>query len=50
MLRKIIMWAAVIFIVYYLAAYPSGAAHFLHGAVGWLGKAGHSMATFVNSL
>ena len=50
MLKKVLTWVAIIFVVYYLAAYPTGAAHFVHGAFTWLKGAGHSMATFVNSL
>ncbi len=50
MLRKIITWAIVIFIVYYLATDPSGAASALHHAFNGLKSAGNSMSRFVNSL
>ena len=50
MAKKVLTWAAIIFIVYYVATSPAGAAHFVHGAFGWLGQAGHSMALFVNNL
>lgn len=50
MLKKIIGWAIVIFIVYYLATDPHGAAHFVHGVFTWLQGAGRSLATFVNDL
>jgi hypothetical protein len=50
MLKKIITWAIVIFIVYYLATQPTGAAHFVHGVFNWLKDAGKSLSTFVNSL
>jgi hypothetical protein len=49
-LRKVITWAIVIFIVYYLATNPTGAANALHHAFNGLKSAGNSMATFVNSL
>jgi len=49
-LRKIITWAIVIFIVYYLATDPSGAASALHHAFNGLKSAGNSMSRFVNSL
>lgn len=50
MLKKVITWAIVIFIVYYLATNPAGAAHFVHGVFNWLRGAASSLATFVNSL
>jgi hypothetical protein len=50
MLRKVIMWAIVIFIVYYLATSPSGAAHFVHSAYNGLHSAANSMSKFINSL
>jgi hypothetical protein len=49
-LRKVITWAIVIFIVYYLATDPSGAANFLHNAFNGLKSAGNSMSRFVNKL
>ena len=50
MLRKVILWAIVIFIVYYLATDPSGAAHVLQSAFNGLKSAGNSMSRFVNKL
>jgi hypothetical protein len=50
MLRKVITWAAILFVVYYLATQPSGSAHFVHSVFNWLHDAGNSLATFVNSL
>jgi hypothetical protein len=50
MLRRVITWAAMAFVVYYLATQPSGSAHFVHGVFNWLHHAGNSLATFVNSL
>jgi len=50
MLRKVILWALVIFVVYYLATDPTGAAHALHQAFNGLKSAGNSMSRFVNKL
>ncbi len=50
MLRKVITWAIVIFVVYYLATDPHGAANVLHHAYNGLKSAGNSMTKFVNSL
>jgi hypothetical protein len=49
-LRKVITWAIVIFIVYYLATDPTGAAGFLKNALHGLQSAGNSMSKFVNKL
>jgi hypothetical protein len=49
-LRKVITWAIVIFIIYYLATDPTGAAHALQSAFSGLRSAGNSMARFVNQL
>jgi hypothetical protein len=50
MLRKVITWAIVIFIVFYLLTQPSGAAHVISNLLNLLKSAGNSLATFVNSL
>jgi hypothetical protein len=50
MLKKVLTWGGIIFVIYYLATSPSGAAHFVHGAFNWLHSAGNSMSKFVNSL
>lgn len=50
MLKRILTWAIVIFIVFYLATQPVGAAHALHSAFTGLHHAGTSLSTFVNSL
>jgi hypothetical protein len=50
LLRKVITWAIVIFIIYYLATDPTGAAHALHGAFNGMRSAGNSLARFVNQL
>jgi hypothetical protein len=50
MLKKIITWAIVIFIVFYLLTQPNGAAHVISNLLNLLKSAGNSLATFVNSL
>jgi hypothetical protein len=50
MLRRIITWALVLFIVFYVATQPTGAAGFVHHAYNGLHDAANSMAQFVNSL
>jgi hypothetical protein len=49
-MRKLLSWAAIIFVVYYLATQPAAAAGLVHQAFGWLQQAGNSLATFANSL
>lgn len=49
-MRKVITWAIVIFIVYYLATNPTGAAHALQHAFNGLKSAGNSMSRFVDKL
>jgi hypothetical protein len=48
--KKIVTWAVVIFIGYYLFTQPLGAANAMHNLFKVLGTAGHSLATFLNSL
>lgn len=50
MLKKVITWAIVLFIIYYVATEPSGAAGFVHSIFNGLHSAATSMAEFVNSL
>ena len=50
MLKKIITWAIVIFLVFYLLTQPQGAANVINGILNLLKDAGNSLATFVNSL
>jgi hypothetical protein len=50
MLKKVLTWAAVAFVIYYLATNPHGAAHFVDGALNWLKSAGNSMAKFLNNI
>jgi hypothetical protein len=48
--KKILTWALVIFIAYYLFTEPAGAANFMQGVFSLLRTAGSSLATFLNSL
>ena len=48
--KKIIGWAVVVFIAYYLLTKPTGAAHAVHNLFNLLKTAGGSIATFLNSL
>lgn len=50
MLRRVIMWAIVLFIIFYVATQPAGAAGVVHHAYNGLHDAAISMAKFVNSL
>jgi hypothetical protein len=50
MLRKIITWAIVIFVAFYLLTQPRGAGNAMHGLLDLLKNVGNSLSTFVNSL
>ena len=50
MLRKVLTWGAVAFIIYYLATSPQGAAHVVTGALNWLKSAGNSLSAFLNHI
>lgn len=50
MLRKIITWAIVIFVIMYVATEPTGASGLVEHAYGGLHDAAASLANFVNSL
>ena len=49
-LKKLLTWAIVIFIIFYLATQPVAAAHAVHTAFNGLKHIGNSLATFFNSL
>ena len=50
MLNRIIGWALLAFVVYYLATNPAGAAGFVHSSLDVLRHAGDSLSRFVNQL
>jgi hypothetical protein len=50
MLRKVITWAIVVFIVYYLVSDPGGADTAVHHIANGLHSAGTSLARFVSEL
>jgi hypothetical protein len=50
LLRKVITWAIVIFIVYYLVEDPHGASGAVQAALRGLRSAGNSLSTFVSNL
>jgi hypothetical protein len=49
-LKKILGWAVVIFIAYYLFTQPTGAAGAMRGIFHLLTEAGNSLATFLTNL
>lgn len=49
-LKKIVGWAVVVFLVYYLVTQPHGAGHAIGVVLNWLKSAGSSLATFLNSI
>jgi hypothetical protein len=49
-LKKIVGWAVVIFIAYYLFTKPTGAATAMRGVFHLLSEAGSSLGTFLTSL
>jgi hypothetical protein len=50
MVKKVLTWGGIAFVVYYLATAPQGAAHLVDGAIDWLKNAGNSLAAFINSI
>jgi hypothetical protein len=48
--KRVITWVIVIFVIYYLATDPTGAAHAMHAALNGLKSAGNSLSTFVSNL
>jgi hypothetical protein len=49
-LKKVITWAIVIFIVFYLVTQPTSSANLLHGWYKDIHSIGSSLAKFVTSL
>jgi hypothetical protein len=50
MLKKVITWGIIIFVVYFLATQPSSAAGFVHTWWDAIRDVGTSLAKFVTSL
>ena len=46
--KKVLTWAGIAFVIYYLATNPHGAANVVTGALSWLKSAGNSLAQFLN--
>ena len=49
-IKKIVGWAIVIFLAYFLITKPHAAASDTHGLFSWLDDVGHSLTVFFNSL
>lgn len=49
-LKKVLTWAAIAFVIYYLATNPHGAANVVTGALDWLKSAGNALAKFLNNV
>lgn len=50
MLKKILTWAAIAFVIYYLATDPHGAAGFVTGVLHWLKTAAGSLGKFLHGI
>jgi hypothetical protein len=50
MLKKVLTWAAIAFVIYYLATRPGGAANFVTHVLNWLKMAGNSLAKFLSNI
>jgi len=50
MLKKVLTWGGIAFVIYYLATSPEGAANVVTGALNWLKSAGNSLSTFLNHI
>jgi hypothetical protein len=50
MMKKVLAWAGVAFVIYYVATSPDGAANVVSGALHWLKSAGNSMSAFLNHI
>jgi hypothetical protein len=48
--KKVVTWAAIIFVVFYLVTQPTAAAQLIHQALGSVHSAGQSLSKFVRSL
>jgi hypothetical protein len=50
MMKKVITWAIVLFVIYYLATEPHSSANLVHSAFNGLHSAANSLSRFVNGL
>jgi hypothetical protein len=50
MLKKVLTWAGIAFVIYYLVTSPQGAANVVTGALDWLKSAGNSLGAFLNHI
>jgi len=50
MVKKILLWALVVFVAWYLLTDPGGAATFVSHVLNGLKSAGRSLSTFVSKL
>lgn len=50
MLKKVITWGIVIFVIYYLISDPHGAGNVVHSAFAGMKSAGRSLTSFWGSL
>ena len=49
-MKKVITWAAIIFVVFFLVTQPTSSGHLINSAFNGLRHAGTSLASFVKSL
>jgi hypothetical protein len=50
MLRRIVLWLAIVFAVFYILTAPGDAADAVQGAAGALAAAGRAFLTFIDAL
>jgi hypothetical protein len=50
MVKKILTWGGIAFVIYYLVTSPQGAANVVTGALDWLKNAGNSLGAFLNHI
>jgi hypothetical protein len=49
-LKKVLTWGGVAFVIYYLATSPQGAANVVDGAISWLRDAANSFGAFLSGI
>ena len=49
-IKKILGWAVIVFLAFYLVTQPTAAGHVVHNILDGLKNAGNSLATFLNSI